>query len=311
MSEIIIYKNTKDDIEIELSYKDKTLWLDAHQIAKLFTVQRPAIVKHIGNIYKSAELIKNTTCSILEQVAGDGKRRKMKLYNLDMIISIGYRVNSLKATQFCQWATQRLKDYLVQGYAINEKRLEQKNQEIQHLKTGIRILNRAIEAENKDTNNEMLTLFSKGLELLDNYDHEELDTKGKTTKDVIYPSYDDYMSLIEDMYSDFKSAVFAKPKDDSFHSSINQIAQGFGDNDIYPTLEEKAATLLYLITKNHSFVDGNKRIAAACFLCFLEKNDMLIKKIPTKMVMLYLLIKLRSPRFLLFGLVVSGGKVGV
>ncbi len=122
----------------------------------------------------------------------------------------------------------------------------------------------------------MLNLFSKGLELLDNYDHEELDTKGQTIKNVLYPTYDDYLNLIERMYSEFKSDVFAKPKDDSFHSSINQIAQGFGDNDLYPTLEEKAATLLYLITKNHSFVDGNKRIAAACFLYFLEKNNMLI-----------------------------------
>lgn len=213
----------------------------------------------------------------MEQVAGDGKKRKMNFYNLDMILSVGYRVNSSQATKFRQWATQRLKDYLVQGYAINEKRLLQKQQEVEHLKTGIRIVSRAIEEATNDQNKQVFQLFAKGLALLDDYDHEELDKKGTTLKETIYPSYNDYMRLINNMYSNFKSDVFAKPKDDSFKSSIGQIMQGFGDEDLYPSIEEKAANLLYFIVKNHSFVDGNKRIAAACFLYFLEQNKALVK----------------------------------
>jgi prophage maintenance system killer protein len=212
----------------------------------------------------------------LEQVAADGKKRKMNLYNLDMIISVGYRVNSTKATQFRQWATQRLKDYLVQGYAINKKRLEQKQQEVLYLKTGIQILGRAIEAKNETKNNEVLNIFEKGLELLDDYDHEELDIKGITEQETLFPEYDEYIDFIAEMYSDFESDVFAKPKDDSFHSSINQIAQTFAGQELYPSIQEKAANLLYFIVKNHSFVDGNKRIAAACFLYFLDKNKALI-----------------------------------
>jgi len=199
-------------------------------------------------------------------------------YNLDVIISVGYRVKSVQGTHFRQWATQRLKDYLVKGYAINEKRLQQKEQEVKHLKTGIQILNRAIEAKNENNENEILNIFAKGLQLLDDYDHEELDNKGKTEQATIFPEYDDYIDFIGKMYSDFESDVFAKPKDDSFHSSINQIRQSFGGQELYPTIEEKSANLLYFIVKNHSFVDGNKRIAAACFIWFLDKNKALFKQ---------------------------------
>lgn len=275
-NQIDIYK-TSSGTEIEIKLDDNTVWLDAHLIASLFDVQRPAIVKHINNIYKSEELDKSITCSILEQVASDGKRRKMNLYNLDMIISVGYRVNSIKATQFRQWATQRLKDYLVQGYAINEKRLAQKQQEVDYLKTGIRIVNRAIKETTDEQNRKIFQIFSKGLALLDDYDHEELDISGQTKQDTSYPSHSDYMNMIHSMYSDFESDVFAKTKDDGFDSSINQIKQSFGESDCYPSIEEKAANLLYFITKNHSFVDGNKRIAAACFTYFLEQNNQLIK----------------------------------
>lgn len=139
--EIEIFQ-TAEGTEVQVKLERDTVWLDAHLIAKLFGVQRPAVVKHIGNIYKSSELEEKATCSILEQVAADGKIRKMNLYNLDVIISVGYRVNSVRATQFRIWATQRLKDYLVQGYAINEKRLQQKETEVQYLKTGIHILSR-------------------------------------------------------------------------------------------------------------------------------------------------------------------------
>jgi len=274
-NKIEIYK-TSIGAEVSVQLETDTVWLDAHNIAEVFGVNRPAIVKHIGNIYKSGELEMESTCSILEQVAADGKKRKMNFYNLDMILSVGYRINSSQATKFRQWATSRLKDYLVQGYTINEKRLHQKQQEVEFLKTGLRIVSRALENAANEQEQEVFHQFAKGLELLDDYDHEELDNKGYTLKETVYPTYKDYMNLISLMYSDFKSDVFAKPKDKGFHSSINQIKQSFGETELYPTIEEKAANLLYYITKNHSFVDGNKRIAASCFLYFLQRNNSLI-----------------------------------
>lgn len=274
-NQIEIYQSQDGQTQIEVKFGEETVWMDAHSLAEIFSVQRPAVVKHINNIYKSNELDFDTTCSILEQVAADGKMRNMHLYNLDVIISVGYRVNSTKATQFRQWATQRLKDYLIQGYAINEKRLNQKQQEVQTLKDGIRILSRAIETKMGDADLTLLDQFAKGLELLDDYDHEKLDLKGITTRQAKYPELSDYRNIIESMRRDFDSDIFGKEKDDSFLSSVAQISKGFGEIDFYPSIEEKAVTLLYLIIKNHSFVDGNKRIAAACFLLFLENNNLL------------------------------------
>jgi len=196
-------------------------------------------------------------------------------YNLDVIIAVGYRINTKRGTQFRQWATRRLKDYLVQGYAINEKRLEQKQLEVQTLKDGIRILSRAIEQKIGDSHLEWLNQFAKGLELLDDYDHEKLDAKGLSKQQAVYPNIQEYQEVVEAMKKGFESKVFGKEKDGSFQSAVSQIGKGFGEEDFYPSLEEKAATLLYLIVKNHGFVDGNKRIAAACFLLFLEKNQML------------------------------------
>jgi death-on-curing family protein len=155
--------------------------------------------------------------------------------------------------------------------------LAQKQQEVEYLKTGIRILNRAIEQQATQDDSQMLLVFAKGLSLLDDFDHQTLETEGITVATTIFPSFDEYMKLIQAMYSEFASDVFALPKDESFHSSINQIAQSFNEVELYPTLEEKAANLLYFITKNHSFVDGNKRIAAACFLLFLERNNALYR----------------------------------
>jgi prophage maintenance system killer protein len=274
-NQIEIYQSSDGKTQIEVNFGEETVWLDAHALAEIFAVQRPAVVKHINNIYKTNELSPAATCSILEQVAADGKKRKMNLYNLDVIISVGYRINSAKATQFRQWATHRLRDYLVQGYAINEKRLNQKHQEVQTLKDGIRILSRAIETKVAETDFPWLIQFAKGLELLDDYDHEQLDENGINRRPAIYPDFLDYQNVIEKMRNEFDSTIFGKPKDDSFSSSISQISKGFGDIDFYPSIEEKAATLLYLIIKNHSFVDGNKRIAAACFLLFLENNNLL------------------------------------
>lgn len=280
---IEIFKTTDNQIELIVQFDTDTVWLSQAQMAELFQRDRTVITRHISNIFKEKELDKKVVSAKFAlttqhgAIAGKEQTKEVEFYNIDVIISVGYRVKSQRGTQFRQWATQRLKDYLVQGYAINEKRLAQKQQEVEYLKTGIRILNRAIAEQTTSEEFEMLRVFAKGLSLLDDYDHETLDRKGLTQQETIFPSVEEYLKMIRAMYSEFESDVFAKPKDESFQSSANQIKQGFGDTEFYPTIEEKAANLLYFITKNHSFVDGNKRIAAACFLYFMEQNKALQK----------------------------------
>ena len=277
-NKIEIYKSADGMTEVAVRFEAETVWLNQYQLAELFDTDRTSILKHLKNIYESGELDEQATCAKIAQVRQEGRRkvtRQIFHYNLDAIISVGYRVNSLRGTQFRQWATKRLKDYLVQGYAVNEKRLAQKQQEVRHLKDGIRILSRAIEDKAADTDFQWLNLYAAGLRLLDDYDHETLDSKGETAAAAAYPAYEDYMAMVERMRADFDSTIFGQERGDGFKSAIEQIRQGFGDVELYPTFEEKAAALLYLIVKNHAFVDGNKRIAAACFLLFLDKNNRL------------------------------------
>lgn len=273
-NKIEIYQSRDKQVELSVNFDADTVWLSQEQLVILFERDQSVISRHLNNVFKEGELDKKSNMQKMHIPNSD---KRVAFYNLDVIISVGYRVKSKRGTQFRQWATQRLKDYLVQGYAINEKRLVQKKQEVEYLKTGIRILSRAIEEKIDAENSELLSAFAKGLNLLDDYDHEKLDLSGQTKSETVYPSFDDYMNIINKMNSEFQSGVFAKPKDDSFHSSINQIRQSFNGVDLYKSLEEKAANLLYFIVKNHSFVDGNKRIAAACFLYFLSRNDSLFK----------------------------------
>jgi death-on-curing family protein len=262
--------------QIEVQFEGDTFWLNLNQIANLFEKDKSVISRHLKNVFTSNELIKDSVVAKNATTAQDGKTYAVEFYNLDAILSVGYRVNSKRGTQFRQWATKRLKDYLIEGVAINEERLAQKNKEIQVLHDGIRILSRAI--EDQAANNEdyaWLHQFSVGLQLLDDYDHESLDEKGKHNNSAEYPAMAEYMVLVDKMRSEFNSDVFGKEKDGGFDSAVNQIKQGFGDQEVYPSIEEKAAMLLYLVVKNHAFVDGNKRIAAACFLLFLERNGLL------------------------------------
>ncbi len=276
---IVIYQSGNNQIEVSVQFDKETVWLSLKQIALLFDRDKSVISRHLRNIYREGELEASSTVAknaTVQIESGRSVKRDIDYYNLDAIISVGYRVNSKQGTQFRKWANQILKDYLVQGYAINEKRLQQKQQEVEFLKTGLRIVSRALENAGDEQEQAVFLQFAKGLAILDDYDHEALDKKGLTQKETVYPDFQDYMKLILQMYSDFESEVFAKPKDESFHSSINQIKQTFGDAELYPSIEEKAANLLYFITKNHSFVDGNKRIAAACFLYFLQQNNALL-----------------------------------
>lgn len=278
MSNIVIYNINETQTEISVQFENETVWLTQKQMAVIFETTPQNITLHLKKVYSDNEIDISATCKENLQVQVEGKRkikRKQLFYNLDAILSVGYRVNSKQGTQFRQWATQRLKDYLVQGYAINENRLKEKQQEVEYLKTGIRILSRAIEQQATIEESEMLKIFAKGLDLLDDYDHQQLDLKGKTITSVIYPKKEEYLQLIFNLKSEFASDVFAKPKDETFDSSIYQIEQSFDGQDLYQSIEEKAAILLYLIVKNHSFVDGNKRIGAACFLLFLSRNNIL------------------------------------
>lgn len=283
--EIIIYTSEDGSVSLDTKLENETIWLTQKQMAELFGVKTPAINKHLNNIYNEGELSKDSTISILEIVQKEGNRdilRNIAFYNLDAIISVGYRVNSSRATQFRIWATNTLKEFITKGYAINEKALKAKQEQILALQSTINLLTRSIENQISSIDEaqniaKILDNFAKGLNLLDNFDHKTLDSKGLTEKESVIIKEKEYLDIIDKMKSEFASDVFANPKDGSFASSVNQIYQTCDGKDCYPTLEEKAATLLYLITKNHSFSDGNKRIAASCFLYFLDKNNMLYK----------------------------------
>ncbi len=272
---IEMYQTPDNQTRVEVRFEEDTVWLTQAQMALLFGQTKQNISLHINNCFKEGELTRAATVKEYLTVQTEGKRRvkrKLEYYNLDVIISVGYRVKSHRGTQFRQWATQLLKEYLVQGYAINERRLAEKQMQVEVLQSGIRILHRALE-ENKEPNT--LALFTAGLALLDQYDHQSIRAEGTTVKQAVYPTLEDYLHIINSLKPEFGSTVFAVPKDQSFESAIGQIAQTFDGKELYPTLEEKAAVLLYLIVKNHSFADGNKRIGAACFLHFLHVNDLL------------------------------------
>ena len=283
--EIIIYTSEDGSISLDTKLENDTIWLTQDMIVTLFNSSKANISEHISHIFQEEELGRESTVRNFRTVRKEGSRnvsRNLEYYNLDMIIAVGYRVNSKIATKFRKWATNTLREYLTKGYVINEKMLKAQQNKIQTLQSTVSLLTRSIQNqistvdEAQDVAN-ILDNFAKGLDLLDNFDHKTLDTKGVTQKEAVVISESEFLKVIDKMKSEFASDVFANPKDESFASSVNQIYQTFGGNDCYPTLEEKAAMLLYLITKNHSFSDGNKRIAASCFLYFLNKNNMLYK----------------------------------
>ena len=283
--EIVIYTSEDGSVSLDTKLENETIWLTQDMMTKLFETTKQNISLHINNIYKDEELDKTSTVKDFLTVRKEGNRtvsRNIEYYNLDMIIAVGYRVNSKRATQFRKWATSTLKEYITKGYAINEKMLKSKQEQIQTLQSTLNLLTRSIENQIETVDEaqnvaKILDNFAKGLNLLDNFDHKTLDSKGSTEKVAVIIPEQEYLEIIDKMKSDFASDVFGVPKDGSFASSINQIYQTFDGKDCYLSLEEKAATLLYLITKNHSFSDGNKRIAASCFLYFLDKNNMLYK----------------------------------
>lgn len=286
-NKIIIYKTKDGKTEIDVNMQNETLWLNVEKIALLFDKDRTTIQRHIKHIFAEKELEEKATCAFFAQVQKEGKRevtRNIPHYNLDIILAVGYRTTSKVATEFRKWATKVLHQYLIDGYVINEDKLKKQNEKIVLLQQTVDLLNRSLinQVETlkqaKDVSN-ILNNFVKGLNLLDDYDHQQLDKKGNSKRKAIKIKTQDFLKIIDKMKGEFASDVFAVPKDKSFESSVNQVYQTFGGQELYPTLEEKAAMLLYMVVKNHSFVDGNKRIAASCFLYFLDRNHLLYDKI--------------------------------
>ena len=288
--EIVIYQTKDGKTSIDVKLENETVWLNQAQMAELFQTDRTSIVKHVNNIYKSEELEKDSTCAKIAQVQMEGNRtikRHIIYYNLDMIISVGYRVNSMRGTQVRIWANKILKDYLIKGYAINQ---QVKAAQLEDLKSTVRLLSNVIEHKQLtlDEANGLLrviTDYTYGLDTLDKYDYQQLEVDSTTPTEEFRATYEEAMEAIHLLQEKFGSSdLFGNEKDQSFKSSINTIYQTFGGEELYPSIEEKAAMLFYLVVKNHSFSDGNKRIAAFLFLWFLEKNGILYKSDGSKLI---------------------------
>ena len=281
-NQIIIYQTDDDQTQIDVRLENETVWLTQAQMAELFQTDRTSIVRHINKIYADDELDRDSTCAKIAQVQKEGQRtvrRSIPYFNLDMIISVGYRVNSKRGVKFRQWANRVLKQYLIKGYAINERL---RHEQISELRQLVQVVSRTLqhrEQENTIETQDLLDVvvdYTYALDTLDNYDYERLTIDQTTKVASFHATYENAMEQIQRLRDKFGASVlFGNEKDDSFKSSIGQIYQTFGSEELYPSVEEKAAMLLYLVTKNHSFSDGNKRIAATLFLWFLNNNKIL------------------------------------
>ena len=263
-NEIIIFETEDHQIKLEVNVESETVWLSANQMALLFERDEKTIRKHINNVFSESEVDKiNNT----QKMRVEGVKQLVPFYTLDVIISVGYRVKSKRGVEFRRWANSVLKQYILKGYAVNDNRIKQ-------LGEVIRIMKRT---ENELDSKQVLSViekYSNALDLLDSYDHQNM-TRPKGNEATYVLKYEECMEVIQSMRFGDESDLFGKEKDDSFKGSIGNIYQSFGGVDIYESLEEKAANLLYFVTKNHSFFDGNKRIAATMFLYFLDRNNAL------------------------------------
>ena len=283
LNDIIVFRPKGSKITVEVQLKNETVWLTQLQIAILFGTKRPAVTKHLLNVFKDKELDKKSVCSILEHAAADGKKYKIQYYSLDAIISVGYRINSARATQFRIWATNILKQHFVQGYTINDKRLKEHTASLKTLQHAVQMLadlseRKALTSDEAKNIFQVIRDYSYGLDILDDYDHGRTKIKSATYKGSYTLSYEEAIELVAQMRQKFGGGgLFGKEKDESLKGSLGAVNQTFAGKDLYPSAEEKAANLLYLVVKNHSFVDGNKRIAAALFVWFLERNKLLYR----------------------------------
>ena len=277
--QIVIYQTDDGQTAIDVRLENETVWLTQAQMAELFQKDISVISRHIRNVFKEGELEEKSNLHFLQIPFSD---RPVRLYDLDVIISVGYRVKSQRGVQFRQWANRVLKDYLLKGYAVNEKIRKSQISELRQL---VQMVGRTLQNQpllNNDENQALFDIvvdYTYALDTLDDYDYQRLGMKETTQEEKFQATYENAMQAIAALRQKFGgSTLFGNEKDDSFKSSIGQIYQTFGGNDLYPSVEEKAAMLLYLVTKNHSFSDGNKRIAATLFLWFLNNNGILYRE---------------------------------
>jgi len=290
MNEIEIYKTKEGETQVEVKFEEETVWLTQQQMATLFQQTKQNVSLHINNIFKEKELSRISVVKESLTTASDGKKYKTQHFNLDVIISVGYRVKSKQGTQFRQWATQRLKDYLVRGYAINEQKLKASYEQLSTLKQSIKLLENVVQQKQLSSEEavgllKVVTEYSHALDLLDQYDHQRLaipETKKEKLQKITYKEAIEQITLWRNKQKAGK--LFGNEKDKSFSSSLETIYQTFDGADLYPSTKEKAANLLYFIVKNHSFSDGNKRIAAGLFIYFLDKNKKLYNSDGSKII---------------------------
>lgn len=275
-NQIIIYQTEDGQTQVDVRMEKETVWLSISQMAMLFDKEESNIRRHVINVFKEGELERENN---VQKIHVNGIKKPVPYYNLDVIISVGYRVKSKRGTAFRIWANKILKQYLIKGYAVNERLRKEQIGELRQL---VGMLGRTIQNQpllsNDETNAlfEVVTDYTYALDTLDNYDYERLTINKTTKEEPFHATYENAMRAIDGLREKFGGSVlFGNEKDDSFKSSIGQIYQTFGGEELYPSVEEKAAMLLYLVTKNHSFSDGNKRIAATLFLWFLNGNRIL------------------------------------
>ena len=286
-NEIVLFEAKDGKVSLPVQLNEETVWLTRMQMAELFGVTPQNITLHLQNVYKTGELERAATSKDFLLVQQEGNRsisRMVNVYNLDAIISVGYRVNSARATQFRIWATKVLKEYLVRGYALNRERLKQLNQAVE-------VMKRVSNSLDTEQVLDVVKTYSSALDLLDGYDHQTI-AKPKAKGRSVELSYEECRRFIDGMKFSADSALFGNEKDGSFKSALGAVYQSFGGKDLYPSAQEKAANLLYLVTKNHGFPDGNKRIAAGLFLYFLKRNRLLLRKDGSKRIADHTLVAL-------------------
>ena len=283
-SNIIIYQTEDGQTQVDVRMENDTVWLTQAQMAELFQKDQSVVARHIANVFKEGELEEKSNMHFLHNTLY--KYRPTKIYSLDVIISVGYRVKSRRGTAFRIWARKVLKDYLIKGYAIND---QIRREQIGELRQLMQMVGRTLEHQELISNEENKALldivvdYTYALDTLDDYDYQRIKVGETTQEEKFRATYDNAMNVIDTLRNKFgNSTLFGNEKDESFKSSIGQIYQTFGGEDLYPSVEEKAAMLLYLVTKNHSFSDGNKRIAATLFLWFLNNNGILYREDGTK-----------------------------
>jgi len=281
---VVLYKKG-----LEVQFKEETVWLTQSQMVLLFQKTKQNISLHINNIFKEGELRKKSVVKESLTTANDRKKYKTTYYNLDVIISVGYRIKSKQGTRFRIWATHILTQHLIEGYTINEKRLKKQEQKYLELKNDVALIGSVVQGKDLLVEAkglvQVILEYTRALDILDDFDRGKLSLPKGTKKSKFELTYQEAREIIEVMKKKFKdSDLVGKEKDKSFQGSIGSIYQTFEKKDVYPTVEEKAAHLLYFVTKNHSFIDGNKRIAATLFVCFLERNSILYRKDNTRII---------------------------